>query len=68
MAICKYKYLIIKYIPTAIVGSVSLHGGTFKIQDSQNIYSCDFERFGDCPLATFLNRKKHYIFIEFLVK
>ena len=68
MAICKYKSLIIKYIATEIVGVVSLFGGTFKIQDSQNIYSCDFERFGDCPLATFLNRKKHYIFIEFLVK
>ena len=68
MAICKYKYLIIKYIPTAIVGIVSLHGGTFKIQDSQNIYSCDSERFVDCPQAVFFNRKIHNIFLEFLVK
>ena len=59
MAICKYKYLIIKYIPTEIVGIISLFGGKFEIQDSQNIYSCNFERFRDCPQAVFFNWKKY---------
>ena len=68
MAICKYKSLIIKYIATAIVGVVSLFGGTFKIQELQNMYSFTFERFGDCPQAVFFNRKIRNIFFEFFIK
>ena len=62
MAICKYKSLIIKYIATEIVGLISLFGGTYKIQDSQNIYSCDSEWFGDCPQAFFLTEKTLYFY------
>ena len=65
MAIYKYKSLIIKYIATEIVGIISLFGGKFKIQDSQNIYSCDSERFGDCPQAVFLTEKNIILLLNF---